>query len=68
MDSVARRFSKRRLSLTLRRNRATEIASDTRSERGALSNNKDTDSDSDSVADNRGYDSDDEYLGMDINR
>lgn len=64
METVFRKFSKRRLSLTFTRNKAIEAVSDTKSERGALSSNEDTGSDSDSVAYSHGYDSDDESIGM----
>lgn len=67
MASAFRKFSKRRLSLTLSRNKAIESASDTRSDRGAFSSPRDSDSDCGSVVDSRGYDSDDdedESIGM----
>lgn len=66
MASVFRKLSKRRLSLTLTRNKAIEPANDTKSERGdAVSSSRDSEIDSDSVADSGGYDSDDdESIGM----
>lgn len=66
MATVFRKLSKRRLSLTLNRNKAIEISNDTRSDRGdAISSSRDHEFDSDSVANSGGYDSDDdEPIGM----
>lgn len=66
MASIFQKLSKRRLSLTLTRNKAIEPASDARSDRGeAFSSFRSSESDDESVADSAGYDSDDdESIGM----
>lgn len=59
MAQVFRKLSKRRLSLTLTRNKVIEQSCDSKSEQGGVYLN----ADSGDIVDNREFDSDDDFVG-----